>query len=91
MPKKGKKVSSFVNNQFDFVLCITVLVLLAMGIIMILSASAPSSLSTTGNSYTYVKKQFASAVVGLILMFIISKIDYRFYKNIIGQFILHLG
>lgn len=81
MPKKGKKVSSFVNNQFDFVLCITVLVLLAMGIIMILSASAPSSLSTTGNSYTYVKKQFASAVVGLILMFIISKIDYRFYKR----------
>ena len=42
MPKKGKKVSSFVNNQFDFVLCITVLILLAMGIIMILSASAPS-------------------------------------------------
>lgn len=81
MPKKGKKVSSFVNNQFDFVLCITVLILLAMGIIMILSASAPSSLSTTGNSYTYVKKQFAFAVVGLVLMFIISKVDYRFYKK----------
>jgi len=74
-------VSNFVNNQFDFILCITVLVLLAMGIIMILSASAPSALSTTGNSYTYVKKQFAFAVVGLILMFVISKIDYRFYKK----------
>ena len=48
---------------------------------MILSASAPSALSTTGNSYTYVKKQFAFAVVGLILMFVISKIDYRFYKK----------
>ncbi len=74
-------MSNFVNNQFDFILCITVLVLLAMGIIMILSASAPSALSTTGNSYTYVKKQFAFAVVGLILMFVISKIDYRFYKK----------
>ena len=81
MRKKSKKVSSFVNNQFDFVLCITVLVLLAMGIIMILSASAPSALATTGNSYTYVKKQFAFAIVGIILMFIISKIDYRFYKK----------
>ena len=74
-------MSNFVNNQFDFILCITVLVLLAMGIIMILSASAPSALSTTGNSYTYVKKQFAFAIVGVILMFVISKIDYRFYKK----------
>ncbi len=81
MRKKVKRVSNFVNNQFDFTLCITVLVLLAMGIIMVLSASAPSSLSTTGNSYTYVKKQFAFAIVGLVLMFIISKIDYRFYKK----------
>jgi cell division protein FtsW len=74
-------VSNFVNNQFDFVLCITVLVLLALGIIMILSASAPSALSTTGNSYTFVGKQIAFAVVGIILMFLISKIDYRFYKK----------
>ena len=81
MGKRIKKVSNFVNNQFDFVLCITVLVLLAIGIIMILSASAPSALSTTGNSYTYVKKQFAFAIVGLVLMFILSKIDYRFYKK----------
>ncbi|MCR5147205.1 MAG: putative lipid II flippase FtsW [Clostridia bacterium] len=81
MPKKDKKVSSFMNNQFDFVLCITVLVLLAMGIIMILSASAPSSLSTTGNSYTYVGKQLGFAIAGLVLMFLISKIDYRVYKK----------
>ena len=81
MRKKVKKVSNFVNNQFDFGLFITVLVLLSMGIIMILSASAPSALSTTGSSYTYVKKQFAFAIVGIILMFVISKIDYRFYKK----------
>lgn len=81
MRKKVKRVSKFVNNQFDFTLCITVLILLAMGIIMVLSASAPSSLSTTGNSYTYVKKQFAFAIVGVILMIAISKIDYRFYKK----------
>ena len=81
MQKKIKRVSEFVNNQFDFVLCITVLVLLAMGIIMILSASAPSALSTTGNSYTYVKKQFAFAIVGIAFMFFISKVDYRFYKK----------
>ena len=52
MQKKAKKISKFANNQFDFILCITVLLLLALGIIMVLSASAPSSLATTGNSYT---------------------------------------
>lgn len=81
MRKRTKKISNFANNQFDFILCIIVLILLAIGIIMILSASAPSALSTTGNSYTYVGKQLAFAIIGIILMFIISKIDYRFYKK----------
>lgn len=80
-PNKVKKVSKFVNNQFDFFLCITIFLLLALGIIMVLSASAPSALSETGNSYTYVRKQAAFAVLGIALMFIISKIDYRFYKK----------
>ena len=79
--KRNKRVSSFVNNQFDFTLCITVLVLLAMGIIMVLSASAPSSLSSTGSSYTYVGKQLVFAVVGITVMFTMSKIDYRFLKK----------
>lgn len=84
MPKnsnKVKKVSKFVNNQFDFLLCITVLLLLSLGVIMVLSASAPSALSETGSSYTYVKKQATFAIIGIVLMFIISKIDYRFYKK----------
>lgn len=79
--KKVKKISKFVNNQFDFILCITVLLLLSLGIIMVLSASAPSALSETGSSYTYVKKQVTFAIIGIILMIVISKIDYRFYKK----------
>ena len=78
---KEKKVSKFVNNQFDFLLCITVLLLLSLGVIMVLSASAPSALSETGSSYTYVRKQATFAIIGIVLMFIISKIDYRFYKK----------
>ena len=84
MPKnsnKVKKVSKFVNNQFDFLLCITVLLLLSLGVIMVLSASAPSALSETGSSYTYVRKQATFAIIGIVLMFIISIIDYRFYKK----------
>ena len=69
------------KNQVDFVLVIIILILLSFGIVMILSASAPSALAETGNSYTYVTKQVIFAVVGLILMWVISKIDYRKYKK----------
>lgn len=48
---------------------------------MVLSASSPSSLSTTGSSYTYVYKQLISATIGIIAMLIISKIDYRRYQK----------
>ncbi len=48
---------------------------------MVLSASSPSSLSTTGSSYTYVYKQAISACIGIVAMLIISKIDYRKYEK----------
>ena len=79
--KKVKRFSKFLNNKMDYILFITVLILLALGIVMVLSASAPSALSETGKSYTYFIRQFAFAIVGIIIMLFISKIDYRFYKK----------
>ena len=81
MPRKVKDNKKTVQKPFDFTLCITIFLLLALGIVMVLSASAPSALSTYGNSYYYVIRQIAFAVVGLVLMFIISRIDYRIYKK----------
>ena len=62
------------NRPIDFILLVDVLIMLALGIIMVMSASSPTSLAETGKSYTYVKTQAISAVLGLIGMFIISKI-----------------
>lgn len=74
------------NKPFDFILFIVVLILLGMGVTMVLSASSPMSLSTTSSSYTYAYKQAIAAVLGIIVMLIISKIDYKilakFYKPI---------
>ena len=74
------------SKPFDFILFIVILILLGMGITMVLSASSPMSLSTTSSSYTYVSKQAIAAVLGIIVMLVISKIDYkilsRFYKII---------
>ncbi len=80
--KKNKKFSSFLDNPIDYTLLITVLLLLTLGLIMVLSASSPTSLSESGKSYKYFVKQAAFAGLGLFAMGIISKIDYRFYKKI---------
>lgn len=79
--KKVKKFSSFINNKFDYVLIITILLLLCLGVVMVLSASAPSSLAKNGNSYEYFVKQFGFAISGIVIMLVISKIDYRIYKK----------
>ena len=82
MQKTNKKMSNFKNQQLDFILCAIIFILLALGIVMVLSASAPSSLAKTGKSYSYAGKQLLSAVLGMIGMYILSKIDYRKYKKI---------
>mgnify|MGYP001103684343 CR=1 FL=1 len=79
--KEVKGFSSFLNNQIDFTLLITILLLLSIGLIMVLSASAPSSLQKYGNSYKFFEKQLIFAVAGVIAMWFISKIDYRIYQR----------
>lgn len=82
MPKTKREtnISKEKNKQVDFVLLITVLLLLSLGIIMVLSASSPSSLAESGSSYTYVTKQLFSAIIGIGAMIFFSKIDYRIYQ-----------
>lgn len=79
--KKEKSFSSFVNNPIDFTLLITILLLLSVGLVMVLSASSPSALSESGNSYAFFSKQLIFAIIGLVAMLFISKIDYRFYQK----------
>ncbi len=79
--RKEKSFSSFLNNPIDFTLLITILLLLSIGLIMVLSASSPSALAESGDSYSYFSKQLLFAILGIIAMLFISKIDYRFYQK----------
>ena len=92
--EKLKGFSSFLNNPVDFTLVITTLLLLSIGLIMVLSASSPTSLQESGNSYQYFARQLFFAVLGLAGMFVASKIDYRifqkFYKHLYVASILLL-
>ena len=83
--KIPKKTSNTVRRKMkpvDFALCITVLLLLALGIIMVLSASSPAALAESGNSYAYVSRQAIAAVAGLVVMIGFSRFDYHKYKRL---------
>lgn len=71
----------YTNKPFDFTLIITVVLLLAFGIIMLLSASSPVALSEGVGSYYYVIRQGVFTILGIVAMFIISHIDYKIYKR----------
>ena len=73
MTKKKSKL--ILKNPMDFTLLITVFILLGLGIITVLSASSPTALSESGNSYKYVEKQGFAAIIGVAIMFGISKIE----------------
>ena len=80
--KEKNKISFFSKGKIDYTILIVTILLLCLGIIMVLSASAPSSLSESGNSYSYVIKQAISAAAGLVAMYAFSRIDYRIYRKL---------
>ena len=79
--KTRKTTKLKANNTIDMPLLISVLILLALGIVMVLSASAPSALAEYGDSYKFVKTQGIAAGLGIFAMIVLTKIDYRIYKR----------
>ena len=94
MTKVEKSLVKNKKKPFDLGLILTIFMLLALGLIIVLSASAPSALSSYGDSYYFFKEQLISAAIGLVVMFGVSLIDYRKYKGrladlaILGSIIL---
>jgi cell division protein FtsW len=59
----------------------TVLLLVLFGLVMVFSASAVLAKATLGSPYAYVSKQALWALLGLVALFILMRIDYRKYNN----------
>ena len=78
---KGRRISLLLKGKFDYSILVITLLLLSMGLIMLLSASAPTSFAENNNSYSYVLKQGGIAILGLIFLGALSKFDYRNYKK----------
>lgn len=78
---KVKKPGLLLSGKFDYSIFFITLALLSIGLMMLLSASAPKAFSEFGNIYEYVLKQGVLAVVGIVLMLVLAKIDYRIFKK----------
>jgi cell division protein FtsW len=68
----------------DFILIFTSIILLAIGLIMVLSASSLFAFNETGNSYHFFYKQLKWAGLGLIVAFIAMLIPYKYWKRVSG-------
>ena len=58
-----------------------VLILLTIGLVMLFSASYAYSLEYYGNSYKFITRQAAFAAFGVVVMIIVSRIDYHFWRK----------
>lgn len=65
------------KNNIDFTLLITTLILLAIGITMVFSASAASSYIKYNDSYKYLKSQGLFAIISILALWFFSRLDYR--------------
>jgi len=65
------------KKPFDFILFMTVLILLSLGLIMVFSASAPMAEKETGNIYYYIKRQLIFAAIGMVSMLFAANYDYH--------------
>jgi cell division protein FtsW len=65
------------KKPFDFLMFITVLILLSLGLIMVFSASAPTAEKEFGNIYHYIKKQLVFAAIGMVVMLLAANYDYH--------------
>lgn len=71
----------FVHEPLDRPFMIIVLILVVMGLIMMFSASFVDAYYYEGDGYLYIKKQAPLALVGLIAMYVASRLDYHIWKR----------
>lgn len=91
MAKKRQSFKDIFKKQapFDFTFFLLLMALLAFGLLMLFSASAPTAAQEPfNNPFYFVLRQGMWAAIGLVGMFFISRFDYRFWKRFARLFIL---
>lgn len=78
----------FIGGKMDLTFFYLLLIILTIGLVMLFSASYVFADTYYGNSYYFITKQAIFAVVGVLLMLFVSKIDYHFIRRFAIPFYL---
>ena len=81
--RKEREAWEAARGPLDLPFLLLVLVLLVIGLIMLLSASFPSAQAEPGGDpLAYFKRQGIFAILGLVAMFWVSKINYQRFRGL---------
>lgn len=72
--KKGVREQLVKAGEPDYTLLFLVILIVVIGLIVLLSASAPSGQRIYGDSYYYFKRQLIFAIVGFVGMIVVSSV-----------------
>ena len=70
------------SKYFDYSLLFIIIFLVGFGLVMLYSVSSFEAQSQFGDSAFYLKKQLSAVVLGLIAMFVVSKMDYHIWQKL---------
>ena len=79
--KKTKNSTLFLSGKMDVTFFSFVMILLTIGLVMLFSASYAYSYEYYNNSYRFILKQASLGAFGVILMLLISRIDYHIIRK----------
>ncbi len=81
--RRGKQTSPLRRRGPDLILLFTIFTLLALGVVMVFSASMVKSVKFFGHPYHYLLRQLVWAVLGIVTMVFFMNYDCWRYRNII--------
>ena len=79
--KKRKRSQKSGNGKIDITFLSLVLILLTVGLVMLFSASYAYSLEYYKSSYKFISRQAMFGGAGIVIMILISKVDYHFWRK----------
>ena len=85
MENRLEKRRPFYIGQLDFPLLFAIAPLCAFGLVMLFSASyyyAQNTAATRYDGFFYLKSQAMYLAVGLVAMYVVSRVDYHFFDKI---------
>ena len=90
MAERRKKPFWIKGTYFDYPTLFYIIFLTFFGLMMVYSSSVYISNRYYDNGYKYLTKQFGFAMVGFLIMFLVSRVRYQVFKKFIYLFIIAL-